>query len=136
MKILIADDSVLILERLSEMLSFHSQAEVVGSYNNGTEALQALRTHQPDLAILDINMPGLNGLEVLSTFRKENKTIKFIILTFHSSEYYHQLAIQAGADHFFNKIDFEELSPVIDELLAKKETHKTNNLTDIIQQYR
>jgi YesN/AraC family two-component response regulator len=80
MKVLLADDSGLILERLKEMLSMYKQAEIVASLKNGTETLEALRILKPDLAIVDIKMPGLSGLEVLNEIRKEDDTIKFIRL--------------------------------------------------------
>jgi DNA-binding NarL/FixJ family response regulator len=121
MRVLLADDSGLILERLQEMLSMYNQTEIVGSLKNGTETLEALRVLKPDLAIVDIKMPGLSGLEVLNEIRKEDKTIKFIILTFYSSDYYRQLAIQAGADYFFNKVDdFDKLSMVVAGMVLKE----------------
>lgn len=120
MKVLLADDSGLILERLKEMLSMYKQAEVVASLKNGTEALEALRTLKPDLAIVDIKMPGLSGLEVLNEIRKEDESIKFIIFTFYSSDHYRQLAIQAGADYFFNKADdFDKVSLVVADMICK-----------------
>jgi len=120
MKVLLADDSGLILERVKEMLSMHKKAEVVASLKNGTEALEALRNLKPDLAIVDIKMPGLSGLEVLNEIRKEDDNIKFIILTFYSSDYYRQLAIKAGADYFFNKADdFDKVSLVVEEMIWK-----------------
>jgi DNA-binding NarL/FixJ family response regulator len=125
MRILIADDSALILDRLTEMLGIFGQAEIVGSFKNGTETLDALRTLKPDLAIVDIQMPGLNGLEIIREFRKENRTVKFIILTFFSSCYHLQTAIDAGADYFFNKIDFEKVSQVVAELLAESGNHES-----------
>lgn len=124
MKILLADDSALILDRLKNMLGLFSQVEIVGSFKNGTDTLDALRTLNPDLAIVDIRMPGLNGLEVMSEFRKENKTTKFIILTLFSAWYHQQTALDAGADYFFNKIDFEKVSQVVAELIAKSEKNE------------
>jgi len=125
MKVLLADDSALILERLKEMLSIYEQAEIVASLKNGAETLEALKTLKPDLAIVDIKMPGLSGLEILNEIRKEDKTIKFIILTFYASDYYRQLAIQSGADYFFNKADdFEKISLVVADMIrdAKYDT--------------
>ena len=120
MKVLLADDSGLILERLEEMLSIYEQAEIVASLKNGAETLEAIRVLKPDLAIVDIKMPGLTGLEVLNEIRKEDDNIKFIILTFYSSEYYRQLALQAGADYFFNKADdFDKVSMVVEEMIWK-----------------
>jgi DNA-binding NarL/FixJ family response regulator len=121
MRVLLADDSRLMLERLTEMLNMYRDTEIVGSYNNGIDTLAGLRTLKPDLAIVDIKMPGLTGLEVLNEIRKENKTVKIIILTFYSSDYYRKMAIQAGADYFFNKVDdFDEVSMVVAGILWKK----------------
>jgi DNA-binding NarL/FixJ family response regulator len=121
MRVLLADDSRLMLERLTEMLNMYRDTEIVGSFNNGIDTLAGLRTLKPDLAIVDIKMPGLTGLEVLNEIRKENKTVKIIILTFYSSDYYRKMAIQAGADYFFNKVDdFDEVSMVVAGILWKK----------------
>lgn len=122
MKVFIADDSILILERLREMLGSYSQVEIVGSCNNGIDALESLRNLKPDLGILDLKMPGLSGLNVLSEIRKENKTIKIIILTLFSSDTYRQMAIQSDADYFFSKADdFEKVALIVAELVKKEE---------------
>jgi DNA-binding NarL/FixJ family response regulator len=121
MRVLLADDSDLILERLHEMLSIYKEVEIVGSFKNGTETLEALRTLKPDLAIVDIKMAGLSGLEVLNEIRKEDKIVKFIILTFYASVYFRDLAIHAGVDYFFSKVDdIEELTQLIKELVEKE----------------
>lgn len=125
MKVLIADDSLLILERLQEMVTSYNHAEIVGMVKNGNETLDALRIHKPDLAIVDIKMPGLSGLEVLSIVRKEKLDIKFVILTFYSSEQYRQMAIQSGADYFFNKVDdFDRVSMVVASMIMKEMNEK------------
>ena len=118
MKVLLADDSGLILERLQEMISIYKQIDIVGSYMNGDDALEGLRILKPDLAIIDIKMPGLSGLEVLNEIRNENKTIIFIIFTFSSSDYYRQLAGELGADYFFSKVDdFDKVPTALREVL-------------------
>jgi two-component system response regulator YesN len=122
MRVLLADDSALIRERLKDMLSVFQQVEIVGSFENGADTLQALRLLKPDLAIVDLKMPGLSGLDVLSGIRKENNTLKFILLTFFSSGYYRQMAIQAGVDYFFSKVDdFEKVALVVEEMVKKEE---------------
>jgi DNA-binding NarL/FixJ family response regulator len=122
MRILLADDSVLILERLQQMLTLFPQVEIVGSLKNGNEALQAIKILKPDLAILDIKMPGLSGLEVLTEIRKVDKTVKFIILTLYSSDFYKQMAIQSGADYFFSKVDdFEKVKQSVSEIVLNEE---------------
>lgn len=122
MKVLLADDSQLILERLQEVVGRFQDAEIVGSLKNGIEALDALRITKPDLAIVDLRMPGLTGIEVLTEIRKENNTLKFIILTFYSSDYFRQMAIQAGADYFFSKVDdFDKVGIVVEGMTSKNE---------------
>jgi DNA-binding NarL/FixJ family response regulator len=118
MRILLADDSVLILERLSEMLSLHKKIEIIGLCKTGTETLTALRNLKPDLAIVDLKMPGLTGLQVLTEIRKEDKVLKFILLTLHTSDFYRNIANEAGANYFFSKLDdFEKVEVVVNEML-------------------
>ena len=125
MKVIIADDSELILGALREMLGRFEQAEIVASCHKGTDALKAIQALSPDLAIVDIRMPGLTGLEVLTGIRKENHTTRVIILTFYSSSYYRRRAIEAGADYFFSKVDdFEKITTIVEEMLKKEEEIK------------
>lgn len=120
MKVLIADDSDLILVRLQECLSVCKGLEIVGVSKNGIDTLENLRKTKPDLAVIDLRMSGLNGLEVLQEIRKENKTVKIIILTLYSSDYYKQKAIQLGADYFLNKADdFDKVVLVAAEMTLK-----------------
>lgn len=104
MRVLLSVDSILILEWLQDTLGVNKQVEIVGSFKNGIDTLKALKTLKPDLAIVDFKMPGLNGLEVLKEIRKENKILKFIMLTYYSLDNYRQVAMQAGADYFFRKL--------------------------------
>jgi two-component system response regulator YesN len=100
--------------------------EIVGLLKNGIATLAALRVLKPDLAIVDIKMPGLNGLQVLTEVRKDDKTIKFIILTLYSSDNYRKSAIQAGTDYFFSKVDdFEKVSLVVAEMVRVEENFKS-----------
>jgi len=121
MKVLIADDSKLILKRLQEIVGNYTGAELVGSYTNGTDALKAMKNLKPDLAILDIKMPGYNGLEVLHEIRKENKQIKIIIFTLYTSGFYRQLSNKEGADYFFSKVDeYDKIHFVIEKMLSNE----------------
>ncbi len=118
MRILLADDSILILERLSEMLTINKQIEIVGTCQNGNETLEAIRNLKPDLAIIDLKMPGLTGLQVLSEIRKEDKSLQFILLTLHTSDSYRRMAMEAGANFFFSKLDdFERVEKVVNEMM-------------------
>jgi DNA-binding NarL/FixJ family response regulator len=121
MKIILADDSDLILERLKEMLGTLRHVEIVASLKNGNDTLEALRELKPEVAIVDIRMPGLTGLEVLHKTKREGSKTKFIILTFYSSDHYRQLAFQSGADYFFNKADdFDKVLLTVASLAAER----------------
>jgi DNA-binding NarL/FixJ family response regulator len=121
MKVLIADDTNLIRERLQEMVSVSRQLEVVGSFANGTDTLEGLRTLKPDLTIIGLEMAGLNGIEVLKEIRKENTSLVYIILTLFSSEFYREMAMEAGADYFFSKPDdFKKVACVMVEMVMKE----------------
>lgn len=118
MRVILADDSNLILERLQEALRVFKQVEIVGLCDNGIDTLNAIRVLKPDLAIIDIEMPGLTGLEVLQEVRKEGAGLKIVILTFYSSDYYQQAAIKLGADYFYSKVDdFEKIPLLIASIL-------------------
>lgn len=120
MRVIIADDSAFIRDRLQDVLQSFRQVEIVGVFNNGTETLKALQTLNPDLAIVDIKMPGMSGLEVLKRIRNEGNLLRFIILTFHATDDYRQLAMEEGADYFFSKVDdFEKVEEVIKEMVKE-----------------
>ena len=132
MRVVIADDSVLILERLKEMLNSIAGLEVIACVRNGTRTLAALKKLKPDIAILDVNMPGLNGLEVLSEIRKENSDIKIIILTLFTSEYYRMLAEKDGADYFFDKAEeFDKVSAAIEDIILHANRNSKIEMLDL-----
>lgn len=118
MRVIIADDSAFIRDRLQDVLQSFIQVEIVGVFDNGAETLKALQILKPDLAIVDIKMPGMSGLEVLKRIRNEGNLLRFIILTFHATDDYRQLAMEEGADYFFSKVDdFEKVEEVIKEMV-------------------
>jgi two-component system response regulator YesN len=130
MKVLIAYDTNLIRERLQEMVSVSRQLEVVGSFANGTNTLEGLRTLKPDLAIIGLEMTGLNGIEVLKEIRKENSSLVYIIITLFSSEFYREMAMEAGADYFFSKPDdFKKVARVMVEMVIKEGKLKNCKIT-------
>ena len=115
----------MMLEALQEMLSPFSQVEIVAACKNGTDALEAIRSLKPDLAIVDLKMPGLTGIEVLTGIRKENQFTIFIILTLYPTLYYRQLAIKAGVDYFFSKEDdFDNIAGIVEEMVREEYREK------------
>jgi DNA-binding NarL/FixJ family response regulator len=124
MKVLIADDSLLILTRLQEMISAFRNVEIAAIAVNGTDALNTLKSMAIDLLIMDLNMPEINGMELIKDIRKANQSLKIIVLTFHSSDHHRHLAMTSGADYFFNKEDAFEKIPLI---LSKMISEQSNN---------
>jgi DNA-binding NarL/FixJ family response regulator len=128
MKIVIADDSSLLRDRIKSMLNNMNNVFVVGEAENGVDALQLIREKEPDLAILDIRMPGMNGIEVLKKIRELKMKVKVCILTNYPYPQYRKKCMELGADYFFSKTeDFEDIKDVITDMVRENET------PDIIQ---
>ena len=97
MRALLVDVSVLFPQRLPEMLRIYKHIEIAGSLKNGTETLKALRILKPDLSVLEIKMSISEGLKILFKIGNEDKTVKFIILTVSSLDFFRQMTIQTGS---------------------------------------
>ncbi len=114
MKILIADDSSLLRDRIKSLLQNINNNYVIHEAENGTEALQIIQEKQPDLAILDIRMPEMNGIEVLKKIRELKLKVTVCMLTNYPYKQYRERCLDEGADYFFDKnMDIEQMSDVI-----------------------
>jgi DNA-binding NarL/FixJ family response regulator len=80
-RIVLADDHPIVRDGLKKMLSLESDLEVVGEANDGREALEQIQMHEPDILLLDLRMPNLDGLSALQTLQHINRKTKVIILT-------------------------------------------------------
>ncbi|MEI9475660.1 MAG: response regulator transcription factor [Deltaproteobacteria bacterium] len=96
-RILVVDDHAIIRDGLRELLNDQIDMEVVGYAREGHEALEKARTLHPDVMLIDIAMPGMNGLAVTSLIKETAPATRIIIFTMHKKEAYVQQAIQAGA---------------------------------------
>ena len=101
--VMIADDHSLIREGLKQLLEFDGSIKVVGEASNGVECMDKLSIHNPDVLLLDINMPEMNGIEVLKRMKDENTPIKVLILTVHNEMDYLMKAIDIGVDGYILK---------------------------------
>jgi two-component system response regulator EvgA len=102
MKVLIADDHSLIRSAMKILLE-NQGYEVVAEATNGADAVQLARLHQVDLMVLDITMPGLDGLEVLNRIRASGLNTRILVLTSQSPLFYSQRCMKAGAAGFITK---------------------------------
>ena len=96
-RILLADDHPLVLEGVRSCLEIFDHIAVIGAVTNGAEALDEAKRLQPDIVLLDINMPMLNGIDASRAFRAELPDVKVLILSMHDNKEYVTTAIQLGA---------------------------------------
>ena len=102
MKVLIADDHSLIRSAMKVLMESQGY-DVVAEAANGTDTVQLARLHQVDLIVLDLTMPGLDGLEVINRIRASGLGTRILVLTSQSPLFYSQRCMKAGAAGFFTK---------------------------------
>ncbi|MDE6604254.1 MAG: response regulator transcription factor [Lachnospiraceae bacterium] len=102
-RVMIADDHSMIREGLKQLLEFDGSIEVVGEASDGVECLEKLNKCNPEILLLDINMPILNGIEVLNRMKAGNSNIKVLILTVHNEMDYLMKAVDIGVDGYILK---------------------------------
>jgi len=99
-EIVIAEDHTILREGLRALLSSHPDFEVVGEAEDGREAIRRVEKLMPDLVLMDLSMPRMNGLEAIKEIKKHSPEIKIIALTVHKTEEYILATLQAGADGY------------------------------------
>ncbi len=102
-KVMIADDHSLIREGLKQLLEFDGSIEIVGEASNGVECLEKLNESNPEVLLLDINMPEKNGIEVLKQMKADQSEIKVLILTVHNDMDSLMKAVDIGVDGYMLK---------------------------------
>jgi DNA-binding NarL/FixJ family response regulator len=102
-KVLIADDHAMVRRGLREILAETGDILVAGEATTAPEVLQLVREQRWDLVVLDINLPGGNGIELLADIRRERPDTRVLILTVYSEKQYAVRAIRAGAAGFLTK---------------------------------
>lgn len=102
-KILLADDHALVREGLRRLLQDYPDFKVVGEASDGQETLRAVRQLQPDVVLMDLSMPELDGIETTKRIVEERLPAKVLILTMHANEEYAMRVLQAGARGFIGK---------------------------------
>jgi two-component system, NarL family, response regulator len=102
-RILIVDDHFVVRMGLITMIDGASDMTVVADAENGADAIKLFQTHQPDITIVDLRMPGMNGIELISTLRKEYPQASFIVLSTYDGDADIQRAIKAGAKSYVLK---------------------------------
>ena len=120
MKILIADDHGIVRDGLKSLINKQSDMEVVGEAEDGRVAVQLTKEVNPDIVIMDISMPNLNGVEAVHEILQYKPDTKIIILSMYTDKHIVKESLEAGASGYVLK------SYLFDELLKALEAVKTN----------
>ena len=102
-RLLIADDHRIFREGLARLLRDHEDFDVVAEAGNHGDVISALRVHQIDIAVLDLTMPGRDGIELISHIKEVEPTVKILIVTMQSGDFSAVRALRAGADGYMTK---------------------------------
>ncbi|MBN1766068.1 MAG: response regulator transcription factor [Sedimentisphaerales bacterium] len=133
-KILIADDHKIMREGLSSLIRKQSDMEVIGEAQDGQQAVDLTGALAPDVVIMDISMPGLDGIEATRRIKKNNPDIKIVVLSMYSNKRFLIDILQAGASSYLLKEQaFKELILAIHAVL-NGELYLCSKMTSIVVQ--
>ena len=96
-KVLVADDHAIVREGLKQLINSQQDIEIVGEAGDGMEALEKIRALRPNVVLLDIAMPRLNGLEAISLIKEALPSVQIVVLSMHTKENYVHQALASGA---------------------------------------
>lgn len=102
-RLLIADDHQIVRDGLKQILGAQSDITVAAECANGDEALAAVRAQELDLAVVDMSMPGLSGIDLVKRLKLEKPSLKVLVLSMHGEAQYAARALKAGASGYLNK---------------------------------
>src|SRR4030043_1110964 len=102
-RILVVDDHAVLRDGIRALLDLQDDIEVIGEASDGKEAFEKAQELQPDLVIMDIAMPGMDGLEATRRIKKKNPKIKVLVLAQHDNKEYILSVIKAGASGYVPK---------------------------------
>lgn len=132
-RILIADDHSITREGLKVLLNKKEHFEVVAEAENGRAAVNLARKHQPDVVVMDINMPELNGVDASRQILSESPQTKIIALSMYSDRSYVKGMLQAGVSGYLLKnCAFEELSKAILTVM-RNQTYLSPKVSEIVR---
>ena len=132
MKILIADDHGIVRQGLKSLVEHQPGIEVIGEAEDGRVAVELAKELYPDVIIMDISMPSLNGMEATRLILQENKAIKVIALSMHADKHIVIEALEAGASAYVLKSYlFDELIKAL-ETVAQNKCYLSPRITNVV----
>jgi DNA-binding NarL/FixJ family response regulator len=132
MRILLADDHTLVRAGIRSLLEGAPDVESIDEAGDGREALARIVEQKPDIALVDITMPGLNGLELLARVTKESPRTRVVILSMHSSPSYVSTALRAGAAGYLLKDAAAEELPLVLRAVMRGETYLSPAISKVV----
>ena len=132
-KILLVDDEFLARLGLHSIIDWNAHGyEIIGEAENGREALSLALIHQPDIIISDIQMPLMNGIELIESAKQENLKSKFVMLSSYDNFSLVKGALQAGAEDYLLKLDMEpdELLSILKRISIKIDKQRIDKQTE------
>ena len=108
-RVLIADDHKIVRDGLKRILCAHAEVDVTGEAADGDQALALVRAHEFDLAMVDMSMPGLSGIDLIKRLKLEKPKLRILVLSMHGERQYAARALKAGASGYLNKDSAAEL---------------------------
>ena len=135
-KVLVVDDHRLVREGLVNLLRINNEIEVAGEAGSGEEAVLKARELRPEVVLMDINMPGMNGITATRLIKKDNENARVIMLTMLDQEGYVYEAVKAGATGYLLKnTGFEELVKAIKEVSKGGATLHPDAQSQLLKEY-
>lgn len=135
-RILLADDHAILRTGLKLMLNSAPGLEVVAEATDGASALQLAETHRPDLVIMDITMPGMNGIEATYELRRRLPATRILMLTMHENEEMLFRTVQAGAaGYVLKKSADSELLDAIRQVMAGETFLRPEMAKQVMREY-
>lgn len=120
-RVLIVEDHTLLRAGLKALLTQDPDIEIVGEADNGRDAVQLIATLTPNLVLMDLSMPGMNGIEAIRDIKRRNPETRVLVLTIHKTEEYILESLRAGADGYILKdATHDELRVAIRSVLNGK----------------
>jgi len=107
-KVLIVDDHPILREGVAAVLGCEDDMQIVGEAASGMEALELFRALDPDVTLMDLQMPGMNGVETIRAVRKEKSEARIIVLTTYSGDILASKALKAGASGYLLKSSLKD----------------------------
>lgn len=133
--IVIAEDQNMLRKAMIQLIEFHQDMKVVSDFENGFDTLRFIETNQPDIAILDVEIPGLTGLEVLSKVREKGINIKVIIVTTFKRPGYFEKAVANDVDAYVLKErSVDDLVNTIHKVMNGEKEYSTSLMTSLLKE--